>query len=801
MALGRQEWRNAPRVLAKATAVCGLAVGLAAGAATASALAADACPNASIRAQQGSEHLTECRGYERVTDVEKYGSAGGPSGISPDGSRVLVTSGGGWADPDGQGGLGNYFLSDRGADRWTLRPLALTRATFDHPGTNLDSLPDLSQSLVVATTYEQRLAGSTQVYLKGADGSTRPASPVITRQAGGDQQSDWLVYEGAADDLSSYVFSVAAKLPILPGQEIGLSGSSIYEVRGAQTDAPTVRRVDVDTAGDEIGFACGRSVGGNGSSRNAVSNDGSRIFFSGNGAASSLTSCSAANKGPMAIYARTGGATTTEITASECDRQAPLPACAPPATSGAARTAADSIFRGASDDGEVVWFITNRQLADSDTDATLDLYEYRFNPGAGQPHLTQISAGDGTAGPIGSGADVINTVRVSHDGRRAYFAAKGKLTTATNFAGEQATAGANNVYLWERTAAHPNGRLRFVATLPTDTSLWSNSDLARPSALADREGRFWVFTSKHALTDDDLDTAADIYRYDAQTGEIVRVSVGRDGYDNNGNAPDLSANMRGEDNALQGNRRLAGASPDGSRILFGTRERLQDDDEPDTPDVYQWHDGAVSMVSSGRDQSTSAFLYFGITPDGAGIFFGSVLPLVSDDTDTTTDIYMARIDGGFTPRVPEVREPCTGDGCQGANRPLPAPAAPVTPLFVGPGNLAVPDMKPATKAVKPKVSGRKTVRGSTRATLRVRVDGKGRLRSSGSGLSRTSRAVKRAGTYKLVVKLSKRARATLRRKHRIRVNARVTFKTTDGNVETARVRLTFKHAAKGKAGR
>jgi hypothetical protein len=762
----------------------------------ATAAAADGCPNAEFRAQQGSQHLTECRAYERVTDVEKFGSAATPNALSLDGSRVLLVGGGGWADTDGQDGLFNFFLSDREADRWTVTSQNLSRAAFMAPGRSLDGLPDLSRSLVLATTYDQLLAGSTQFYFKGADGSLRPASPVITRQAGGDQVSDWVAYGGAADDLSSYVFSVAANFPLLPGQATGLSGSSIYEVRDADTDTPTLRRVDLDTAGEEIGFACGRSVGGNGSTRNAVSGDGSTIFFSGNGAATSPTGCSAANRGPMAIYARVGGTTTVEISKSECDREAPLPACAPPATSGAARTAADSIYRGASDDGEVVWFITNRQLADSDTDETLDLYEYRATPGVGEPHLTQISAGDGTAGPIGSGATVLNTVRVAHDGRRAYFVAQGALTAGVNAAGQQATVGQPNLYLWERTAEHPEGRLRFVATLPgADSSLWANSDLSRPAVLPDREGRYLVFTSTAALTADDLDAARDAYRYDAQSGNIVRVSTGRDGYGDDGNAPTLGVSIRPEDNSLPGNRKVAGVTPDGSRILFFTSESLQAGDEPGTPDVYQWHDGEVSLVSSGRDASTQAF-HFAISPDGATILFSGALPLVGDDTDTTVDLYAARTAGGFAPRSSVVPPPCVGDGCQPRGGPAPDLGGSGSRDYAGPGNVT-DGSRSAFRPVKPKVRSPKAVRGSLKATLRVRVNGKGRVRASGVGLRRVSRSVRKAGTYKVVVVLSKKARATLRRKGRVSVVARVAYRPPGAKALTSKVRLTFERAKKG----
>ena len=44
-----------------------------------------------------------------------------------------------------------------------------------------------------------------------------------------------------------------------------------------------------------------------------------------------------------------------------------------------------------------------------------------------------------------------------------------------------------------------------------------------------------LFSSYGQLVASDTDTSKDIYRYDAVTGSLGRVSVGEDGYDANGN--------------------------------------------------------------------------------------------------------------------------------------------------------------------------------------------------------------------------------------------------------------------------
>ena len=50
------------------------------------------------------------------------------------------------------------------------------------------------------------------------------------------------------------------------------------------------------------------------------------------------------------------------------------------------------------------------------------------------------------------------------------------------------------------------------------------------------DGSFLVFVSStDHLTPDDTSTAPQVFEYDAQTGALVRVSIGQDGYNDNGN--------------------------------------------------------------------------------------------------------------------------------------------------------------------------------------------------------------------------------------------------------------------------
>ena len=132
---------------------------------------------------------------------------------------------------------------------------------------------------------------------------------------------------------------------------------------------------------------------------------------------------------------------------------------------------AATISLGASADGSKALFSTPRQLTDSDTDSTEDLYVYDESRPAPE-RLIQASAGEVVAGDhptVGSGAEVQGVADFAMDGSRVYFVAKGRLTT-------DAAAGANNLYVFERDDAHPAGRIEFVATLAPGTFTSGSKD-------------------------------------------------------------------------------------------------------------------------------------------------------------------------------------------------------------------------------------------------------------------------------------------------------------------------------------
>jgi hypothetical protein len=84
-----------------------------------------------------------------------------------------------------------------------------------------------------------------------------------------------------------------------------------------------------------------------------------------------------------------------------------------------------------------------------------------------------------------------------------------------------------------------------------------------------------------------------------------------------------------------------GASADGTHVYFESAEALVSTDTDGQLDVYEHADGQTTLVSTGPTGGNGTFdaLFSGASADGTRVFFNTVEPLVSADTDTALDIY------------------------------------------------------------------------------------------------------------------------------------------------------------------
>lgn len=341
-------------------------------------------------------------------------------------------------------------------------------------------------------------------------------------------------------------------------------------------------------------------------------------------------------------------------------------------------------------------------------------------------HLVDVSKGE--VGPA-NGPRVQGVVAISANGSHVYFVAKGKLTGADTIAGRapetaEPMEGAYNLY------DYSEGHLRFVADFaPSDNFLqgsvgqWERGTLI---ANVTPNGRFLVFKSHGALTPDDTrsEGPSQVYEYDSQAATLKRVSVGDQGFNDNGNSGTGNAVIVGPEKALGAAtvpiRSDPSMSDDGSFVFFESPAALapgalndvkngesfkREGLEGLAENIYEYHDGHVSLISDGRDTTPESKLLispvqlYGTDISGANVFFSTLDQLVPEDTDTQRDYYDARVGGGFP--APVSSTPCEA-ACHPSGAGAGPEAAPASESFAGPGNLAAPGAGTAASVAKPK---------------------------------------------------------------------------------------------------
>jgi NHL repeat len=620
----------------------------------------------------------DARAYEMVSPVDKNGGgalSGGQRGwsVAYDGEGVGFCTTAMFGDPSSP--LTHLFdacahyASQRGADGWQTRAvippvcqnpfsggateikysrdvdyLVMSRAEPECPLPPLDPAAQLGRNL-----YREDLL------------STPAAFDLLTPRSGRmnalDTRVGSMVYVASSPDFSHVVYQ--SDLQQTLDAPAGLSLP--YE-----WDNGTLRLVSISPAGTPFTTTSGLAGG---DPNNGISANGERIFFS--------------NRGPgfvpQEIYMREGGTVTHRVSQTECTVSCPA---------GLDTAARD--FRYATPDGSRVFFTTSRKIANDDNTASgADLYMYTHstNP-VSDRNLSVVSIDSEPAD--GTATNFIGMLGASDDGETAYFVADGQLVLGAP------TAAGPKVYRWRRNGGDP--RLDYLATLNSgDGNNWgvTSAQIAGVRRSVTPSGQYLLILTALALDSvADTDSSRDFYRWDARSGWLC-VSCQRPGVASAGDVEGRDSRGR-----VSSNYRDITMSDDGQRIFFATADALVPEDTnglvrcpllgtvlqvPTCQDVYEWHDGKISLLTIGTSSSPSYLL--GASHDGQDVFFYSEDRLVGWDTDIVGDIYDARIGGGFPP-PPEVGVPCdlNSGACEGA----PSVAPPVTgagsAAFEGPGN-------------------------------------------------------------------------------------------------------------------
>jgi hypothetical protein len=393
--------------------------------------------------------------------------------------------------------------------------------------------------------------------------------------------------------------------PLLPGAPY----EALYDFTGGQLHL-------VSRAPDGTPIA-GRANTEHG--KNAISADGSRIAFE-----STETG---------GIYLRWRG-TTKPI--SESRRSSDPPGTLMPAT-----------LIGGDRDLKHIYFFS-KDLTDSSDPGLRSLYRYEVESDELE-FLTWVDDKKSAESPSPAVA-----LQVSDDGSGVYFTSSMALTP-------DAVAGAPNTYVLR------NGDLSLVLSsdgfdLPgTGISRWWASPNGRYFAFRSATQNLTGYDAKNPACGgsgtNEYGACAQIYRYDTETDEIVCASCRPDG-----KMPVASAYL-GPGGADVGTHSWLRATTDRGQVFFSTPEQLVPEDTNSYSDVYEYDDLSGPRLLS--DGSGTGSQIAEVSVDGSDVFFTTKDRLVGVDTDTATDVYDARVEGGLASQnPPPSREECIRDDCK-----------------------------------------------------------------------------------------------------------------------------------------
>jgi hypothetical protein len=692
--------------------------------------------------------LPDGRMWEQVSPEEKHGfqplpAEGSVIQASENGGAITYTASGPFAGTPANIGV-TQILSRRGPNGWSSQDISppqaqpvLTGGVIPQSEYPLFS-SDLDHGLVEPFGPTLLSPAATERTLYVRNNSTGEYEAVVSPANSGAQvgQSSsggqrWpLAFVGATPDLSHVV--VGSDVP-LTGSEPASTSVNLYEWSdgGLQlVDELPADDSQLPAENNEI------SLGGEefGNLRNAISDDGSRIFWE-----------LAAGGEPKVdgLYMRdVPGGETIKIAAAQGISEPP--------------EGGRGEFQIASSDGSEVFFTSPQQLTAVPGEG---LYVYDVESG----ELTLLTVTE----HAGEAAEVEGTVLgASEDGSYIYLVARGILSENKNANGEEALAGANNLYVAhsETRGGLTEWKTSFIAGLSNeDEPDWApfgaghrQTDVSRLTARVSPNGRYLAFMSQRSLTGyDNIDAGSplgepradeEVFLYDAQAGRLVCASCNPSGERPVGR---VEASERFADIGYAWTTQWIAASipswlksgfqeiglyqprylSDSGRLFFDSPDTLVPQDTNGAENVYEYEPegigscigssttysvssaGCVSLISGGKGAQESAFL--DASASGNDAFFVTSENLVPGDVDGAYDVYDAHVCGSEAP-CPESGGVVTAPVCDTAESckapPSTQPAifgAPASATFTGSGDITpysnVITAKPNPNAKKPKI--------------------------------------------------------------------------------------------------
>ncbi len=671
------------------------------------------CPNQAFRVGVAAL-LPNCRAYEMVSPVEKnngdiitlsqiseYRSALNQS--STDGEELTYSSYKAFGDAVGSH-YSNQYIASRGKEGWGTRSISPPHShTVFQPGLasptwDLDVqfkafTPDLSSAWLADSAKPplttDAVEGKVNLFRReNASGSYEsliksPPSIAVSEKGYG------MEIQGLTADGDHVLFAAAAALT---PDAAPTANRQLYDYTGGELELvsvlPNGTPAPTPSNAGRVGASSALIGQRNGSLEHAISEDGSRIYFT----------TDPGFGGAGRIYVRIDAKTTVAVSDS-------------------VGVGTSAQFLAASADGSKAIFAVGALFTG---EASL----YEFDLATQTPTLLTEQA----YGLLGA----------SDDASHLYFVSAEDLDAG-------ALAGEPNLYL------RHEGEVAFIATLSDADAAQGNLEPSNVNvepinhtAKTTPDGRRIAFMSERSLTGyDNTDAnngkaATEVFHYDAETERLSCASCNPSGARPRGEELQRPYSFRATkrwaaawlstaENQLYGVRAL---SEDGGRLFFNSYDALLPRDTNGAQDVYQWEaqgtggcqrvEGCLDLLSSGESPTDSEFV--DASADGENVFISTESSLTPQDQGLI-DIYAVRANGGFAP-PPAPPTPCLGDACQSVPAP-PSPPAPASARFEGAGDPPAPTSRRRCKArrgkaAKPRRQGkRRASRGCRRTTRRA----------------------------------------------------------------------------------
>jgi len=657
-----------------------------------------ACPNEAFRTGR-SASLPDCRAYELVTPPEL-----GPEDmtfkdehdkflVSGDGEHLLLEAEATFLEPAASR-IGTKAVFSRTASAWTMQSATSPANVAEQTEVQLLS-PDFSHATLISNEVRPNAVYHFAAGPVGAPDETLS----IPAELGGNASTFVGGNAGVPGGVAPFsdVFFTSPDHALLPpgrereeAEETQAGLVDLYAWSGGR-----LRLVNVADEGKPLN-ACGARLGGaggaeaeGGSAINAVSPDGSRVLFR-SPAQPQIPGCPEPQ-----LYMRVDGRETVEVSEPE---EVSLPL----SERGPVR------YVGASRDGSRVYFTTATVLTPEGGNGNL-IYEYDTDAPVG--HRLTLIADNVTELKTGVNPGAV----VSEDGSTVYYSGTSTLQQAGNPVAVTGIWRYDEITKTTSFVAVPREADREIEPWYTTPN---GGFLVFPSG--GPNGRAVLFEGPDGLEEELRGVGHDeLYRYDAADGSVMCASCGQ------GVAPAKGLMLEPIENEGWDGRPNDQPTPvmiseDGRRVFFQTSAQLVPQDTNENTlleeldsiqtglgkasDVYEWEadgseeapgvfcrvaNGCTHLISAGEAVGPERFL--GASQNGQDLFFASAAQLLPQATPEFTNIYDARVDGGFPSPAPHVE--CTS--CQGVGSPPPQFGTPASAVFTGVGN------PPASSATPP----------------------------------------------------------------------------------------------------